>query len=176
MTHDTVIVTVTFCEILEEWYYTASITHVDLKANTWSIRIGLNSSSTDPGDLVYKIDSLLQSSLLSFLVLTPIQDSIYWSTLRFLSCNIRTQFLFLRLSNTGPSYPLILSLSSTKEQYCSLVKKSCWILDIRDILDRQGKFSCLFVSKLTSTLQTYHLLWMCCISLSFISSILQIHL
>ena len=76
MTHDTVIVTVTFCEILEEWYYTASITHVDLKANTWSIRIGLNSSSTDPGDLVYKIDSLVQGSLLSFLVLTPIQD--FW--------------------------------------------------------------------------------------------------
>jgi len=37
--------------------------------------------------VVYKVDSLIQSSLLSSLVLTLIQGSIHWSTLRSLSHN-----------------------------------------------------------------------------------------
>ena len=52
-------------------------TYIDLKVNIWSFRVGQRISSMDHGSLVYKIDNLIQSSLLSFLVLTLIQDSIY---------------------------------------------------------------------------------------------------
>jgi len=44
--------------------------------------------------LVYKVDNPVQSYLLSSLVLTLIQGSIYWSTLRFLSYNIYTVSLY----------------------------------------------------------------------------------
>ena len=54
--------------------YIVYIIHVNLKANIWSFRVGSSSSSMDHGDLVYKVDSLVQSSLSSSLVLTLIQD------------------------------------------------------------------------------------------------------
>ena len=47
----------------------------------------LEVASTDHVDLVYKVDYPVQSSLLSFLVLTLIQDSFSWSTLRSWVCN-----------------------------------------------------------------------------------------
>ena len=37
--------------------------------NTWLFKIDQKSSSTDHGSLVYKVDNLIQSSLLSSLVL-----------------------------------------------------------------------------------------------------------
>ena len=43
----------------------------------------------DHGVLVYKVDNSVWSSLLSSLVLTLIQGSIYWSTLQSLSYNIQ---------------------------------------------------------------------------------------
>ena len=43
----------------------------------------------DHGSLVYKVDNLVQNSLLSSLVLTLIQGSSYQPTLRYLSCNNR---------------------------------------------------------------------------------------
>ena len=45
-------------------------THVGLKENTWSFRVGLEVVSTDYLVLVYKVVNLVQSSLLSSLVLT----------------------------------------------------------------------------------------------------------
>jgi len=41
----------------------------------------------DHDSLVYKIDNLVQSSLLSSLMLILIQGSSYWLALRSLSCN-----------------------------------------------------------------------------------------
>jgi len=46
------------------------VTHVDLKVNTWSFRIGWRGSSINHHSLVYKVDNPIQSSLLSPLVLT----------------------------------------------------------------------------------------------------------
>ena len=43
----------------------------------------------DHGVLVYKVDNPIQSSLLSSLILTLIQSSIHWSTLKSLSHNIQ---------------------------------------------------------------------------------------
>ena len=48
--------------------------YVDLKANTWLFRVGKRSSSIDYHSFVYKVDNLVQSSLLSSLMLTLIQD------------------------------------------------------------------------------------------------------
>jgi len=45
-------------------------------------------NSMDHGSLVYKVNNLVQSSLLSSFVLTLIQDSFLESTLRSLNCNI----------------------------------------------------------------------------------------
>ena len=48
--------------------------YVDLKTNTWLFRVGKRSSSIDYHSFVYKVDNPVQSSLLSSLVLTLIQD------------------------------------------------------------------------------------------------------
>jgi len=47
-------------------------THINLKKNTWSFRLGQRSSSMDHSSLVCKIDNLIQSSPLSSFVLTLI--------------------------------------------------------------------------------------------------------
>jgi len=51
------------------------------------LRTGVFIISMDQGLLVYKVDNPIQSSLLSSLILTLIQGSIHWSTLRSLSHN-----------------------------------------------------------------------------------------
>ena len=59
------------CAAIGHW--SSSCHNIDLKAYTWSFRVGSSSSSMDPGDLVYKVNSLVQSSLYySLLVLYDI--------------------------------------------------------------------------------------------------------
>ena len=56
----------------------------------------------DHGVLVYKIDNPVQSSLLSSLVLTLIQDSFTWSTLKSCDCNI-SPITFEQVSESSSS-------------------------------------------------------------------------
>ena len=108
--------------------------------------------------------------LYQVLLYYSIQEYVFCLT-PSLSHNIRTQFLFLRLSNTGSSLSTYSLSSSTKRQYYLLVKKNCQILGIRSILVRQKKSSHLIASKPTSALQTYYSVQTCYI-LSFLISIL----
>jgi len=58
----------------------------------------------DHGNLVYKVDSLVQSSLSSSLVLTLIQDFFLWSILRLLNCNTLASVDILYLCISWWSY------------------------------------------------------------------------
>jgi len=109
---------------------------------------------------------------IEFSYVNLIQGYFSVQPLRILNHNIRTRFIFLETIQHKILSPLTLLLSLTKEQHHPLVKKNSQVLDLRGILVRQRKLSCLFASKPTVAHQMYYLMWTCSVNTSCISLVL----